>query len=64
GDSGNDIAMLEAADWPVIIRSPSHEVPELHCDKPILVSEHNGPEGWNECILQLVDKFLSEQREN
>lgn len=63
GDSGNDIAMLEAADWPVLIRSPSHELPEYKCDKPITVSEHCGPEGWNECILSLLDKFLSEQGE-
>ena len=63
GDSGNDVAMLEAADWPVIIRSPSHELPELQCDEPITLSEHNGPEGWNECIVALVDKFLSEQGE-
>jgi len=64
GDSDNDIAMLEAADWPVIIRSPSHELPELHADKTVIVSEHHGPEGWNECILALVEKFLSETREN
>ena len=57
GDSDNDIAMLEAADWPVVIRSPSHEPPRLHSDKPVTVSELNGPEGWNRCVLALVEKY-------
>ena len=63
GDSDNDVAMLEAADWPVIVRSPSHELPELQCDRFVTVSELNGPEGWNECVLALVDNFLSENGE-
>ena len=63
GDSDNDLAMLKAADWPVLVRSPSHELPDLQCDQPVTISEHIGPEGWNECVLALVDKFLSEQRE-
>ena len=61
GDSDNDIAMLEAADWPVLVRSPSHDLPELVCDKPVTVSDHNGPEGWNECVLALVEKYINEQ---
>lgn len=61
GDSGNDVAMLEASDWPVIIRSPSHDPPHLGDNRPVTVSRHNGPEGWNECVLALVDKFLNQR---
>jgi mannosyl-3-phosphoglycerate phosphatase len=63
GDSENDLAMLKAADWPVIVRSPSHELPDLQCDQPVTISDHIGPEGWNECVLALVDKLLSERGE-
>jgi mannosyl-3-phosphoglycerate phosphatase len=54
GDSDNDIAMLEAADFPVIVRSPTHGLPELQTDKTIIVSDQCGPEGWNECVLDIV----------
>jgi len=64
GDSDNDIAMLEAADWPVIVRSPAHGPPKLKCEQPVTVSDNRGPAGWNKCVLALVEKFLSEQESN
>lgn len=57
GDSGNDVAMLEAADLPVLIRSPVYELPQLSSDKPVTVSSKTGPAGWNECVLTLVQQF-------
>lgn len=62
GDSGNDVAMLEAADWPVLIRSPSHGLPRLQTDQSVTVSHQCGPAGWNDCVLTLIDRFLSTER--
>ncbi len=63
GDSGNDIAMLEASDWPVVISSPSHDLPHLNKDRPVTVSSKYGPEGWNECVLDLIERYLDRNRE-
>ncbi len=53
GDSHNDIAMLQAADIAVVIRSPHYPPPEFdHPHK--IISNAYGPEGWNECIQQLI----------
>ncbi len=53
GDSHNDIAMLQAADIAIVIRSPHYKPPEFsHPHK--IVSECYGPEGWHECIQQLL----------
>jgi mannosyl-3-phosphoglycerate phosphatase len=50
GDSHNDLAMLQAADMAVLIRSPAHRLPEHSFNTPLLISTHNGPRGWSECI--------------
>jgi mannosyl-3-phosphoglycerate phosphatase len=52
GDSDNDIDMLCAADIPVVIRSPAHGIPTIECRADIIVSEANGPQGWNSAILE------------
>lgn len=53
GDSHNDIAMLQAADIAVVIRSAHHKPPEFeHPHK--LISQQYGPNGWHECIQQLL----------
>ncbi|ALO45384.1 HAD-IIB family hydrolase [Pseudohongiella spirulinae] len=50
GDSHNDLAMLQAADVAVLIRSPAHPLPEHSFRTPPLISTLNGPQGWSECI--------------
>ena len=50
GDSHNDLAMLQAADIAVLIRSPAHPLPEHAFKTPPLISTHTGPQGWSECI--------------
>ncbi len=59
GDSPNDQRMLEAADIPVVIRGgvnsdqvqlPSQKHPPMRSLKP-------GPEGWNECVLNLLFEY-------
>ncbi len=50
GDSHNDIAMLEAADYAVIIRSPVHPPPSLSAEKAVYITRATGPLGWVEGI--------------
>lgn len=64
GDSGNDTAMLEASDLPVLIRSPSHDLPRLSSDNPVTISDKFGPEGWNDCVLTLVQQHLTKTGSN
>jgi mannosyl-3-phosphoglycerate phosphatase family protein len=53
GDSHNDIAMLQAADIAVVIRSPHNPLPEFdHPNK--IISKSYGPTGWNESIQQII----------
>jgi mannosyl-3-phosphoglycerate phosphatase family protein len=53
GDSHNDIAMLQAADIAVVVRSPHNALPEFHHPNKI-ISQHYGPDGWNESIQQII----------
>lgn len=57
GDSGNDIAMLEAADIAVQIKSPSHDYPSIDTTKVprIYQTQGFGPTGWQEAIEHLID---------
>lgn len=54
GDSGNDLAMLQAADHPVLIRSPAHTLPTHNNIKNLRISQSTGPAGWAECISELI----------
>ncbi len=54
GDGDNDIAMLQAADFPVLIRSPAHALPELCTTKPVIISDETGPAGWANSINGLL----------
>jgi mannosyl-3-phosphoglycerate phosphatase len=54
GDSHNDIAMLEAADIAVLIRSPAHAFPILQKQTDIYSSSKYGPAGWAECLQKII----------
>lgn len=54
GDSYNDIDMLNAADIPVWIRSPAHDVPQSENLTTARVSQLTGPAGWHESIFALI----------
>ena len=57
GDSQNDVAMLSLADVAVVVRSPTHEPPELpDACGTVIVTQLSGPEGWNETINALLDR--------
>lgn len=54
GDSGNDIAMLEAANIAVQIKSPTQEFPTINKKENLYQSTLYGPEGWSECLEKIV----------
>lgn len=54
GDSHNDIAMLEAADWSLIVRSPVHPPPKLQKKSHVLISSLEGPAGWSEGLGKIL----------
>lgn len=59
GDAPNDIEMLEAADFGVIVANPHREpLPKLQgeTDGRISRTEAAGPEGWNIAVLELLNR--------
>ncbi|TGD74113.1 HAD-IIB family hydrolase [Mangrovimicrobium sediminis] len=52
GDSGNDVAMLEATETALVIRSPVHEFPQLSRQHDIIYSTGFGPAGWSEGVAK------------
>ena len=57
GDSPNDQQMLEAVDIPVVIRGVNSEQVQLPSAKHAMRSLKPGPEGWNECVLNLLFEY-------
>ncbi|QDE30486.1 HAD-IIB family hydrolase [Shewanella polaris] len=64
GDSGNDNAMLEAADIAIQIKSPTHEFPTLTTNKKTIKSTEYGPKGWAECINKTLLSSSVESQNN
>lgn len=59
GDGENDIAMLSAADIPVVIRSPVHPPIQLPDRADTLVTAGLGPVGWSEAVLKILSTYDS-----
>jgi len=56
GDSENDLAMLEAADYAVLVKSPTRDFPKL-VHKNLRRTEALGPAGWNEAVLGILEEL-------
>jgi len=56
GDGNNDIAMLDAADISVIVKSPVNKPPVITKTNNVFYTTLEGPEGWAESINNLVLK--------
>ena len=59
GDSQNDVAMLNAADIAVIVRSSHHEPPDLEKQSSVIITEEFGPQGWAHALTQILDETLT-----
>lgn len=59
GDGKNDIAMLDAADIAVQIRSPVHDFPLLNKKEKVIKTQGFGPVGWVEALKKILpsEKF-------
>lgn len=55
GDNHNDVAMLNIADFPVCVRSPVAQFPELSTEQPVFHTQGFGPKGWNEALNDILD---------
>ncbi|QDU49112.1 HAD-IIB family hydrolase [Gimesia panareensis] len=55
GDSQNDVAMLNAADIAVIVRSSHHEPPDLEKQSAVIITEETGPQGWADALTRILD---------
>lgn len=54
GDSQNDVAMLEAADCAVIVKSPVKAPPQLNRAQNLLLTTQTGPAGWAEGVQKFT----------
>lgn len=54
GDNHNDVHMLNAADYSIVIKSPVNDYPELKKTHNLVCSEYYGAKGWNIEILKLL----------
>ena len=62
GDAPNDLEMLMAADYPVLIRNPkARPLPGLTDDQRarLLYSTRPGPQGWNEMVPPIIRSLTS-----
>ncbi|MCG8610513.1 MAG: HAD-IIB family hydrolase [Pseudomonadales bacterium] len=57
GDGENDVAMLNKADYPVLVTNPAHSTPHVPETTTIITTRKHGPAGWNETILALLEQL-------
>lgn len=59
GDGPNDIAMLQAADIGIVIKTPTGRKLDFNSDHQVIHSTLEGPEGWVETLSPLVEKTFN-----
>lgn len=64
GDSPNDIAMLEAADIAVVIKSPKSDQISLENPKQVIRTNRPGPAGWQDAVLTILQDIDVEINED
>ena len=62
GDSFNDIPMLEAVDIPVLVEG-RHGKEILVKRDDLIRTKEPGPAGWNQAMLNIIDRYLREESE-
>ena len=58
GDNHNDVAMLNAADIPVCVKTPNGRYPSIHSTPRAIYTKGIGPAGWNEAVLSILNQQL------
>ena len=59
GDGGNDLSMLEAADYPIVIPGENQTLqPENPASR---TADKPGPAGWNDTLLALLNELTKEK---
>lgn len=56
GDGPNDTAMLQAADLAIVVANPESDGVRLNHHNNVIHTEAEGPTGWNQTMLQLLQK--------
>lgn len=59
GDNHNDIAMLDVADYPVCVKSPTSDYPPIANNPNTILTQGLGPVGWNEAITWLLENKIT-----
>lgn len=58
GDNHNDVDMLNMADFPVCIKSPVANYPQLNSAQAAYKTVGFGPKGWTEAIFNILDSRI------
>jgi mannosyl-3-phosphoglycerate phosphatase len=58
GDSQNDLPMLKAVDFPVLLPKPDGDHDSLIKLDNLILASGAGPAGWNAAVLKLLDDLL------
>lgn len=58
GDGDNDVAMLEVADFPIIIPSEKRTITVNNANA--VTADFKGPKGWNQILFPLLQQLIKE----
>jgi len=64
GDAPNDSAMLAASNIALVVRSPSHNPPQIHRSGFTLTTDQYGPMGWVEGVKRWLELDLDSLPQN
>lgn len=57
GDSENDKAMLEQADFAAVIRNSDDQHLQLNRNKSVIYTDQQGPDGWQEAVQEIFHQL-------
>ncbi len=57
GDSYNDIRMFETVDYPVLVKNPHSQQPDVSHIENVRLTQRTGPAGWNQAVQDIIDEI-------